>query len=121
MTVALPYTTLITQGSILLQDIINISNKYNAICFVVGLPLNTDGIPSAQTNITANFIKTLKNITQLPIFFFDERYTSRAADAMLRNIGMNRNNRDKIRDQVAAQVILDGFLINIRRIANTDI
>ncbi|MBN1436019.1 MAG: Holliday junction resolvase RuvX [Sedimentisphaerales bacterium] len=77
---------------------------------VVGLPYNMDGSEGPQAQRTRQFAVALARSITLPIYLFDERLSSAAADEMLQ-IGEFTNKKHKQRrDMIAACVILRDFL-----------
>ena len=46
----------------------------------------------------------------LPVIMWDERLTTVAADRTLMESGVRRENRKKVIDQIAAYMILQGYL-----------
>lgn len=78
--------------------------------FVVGLPLMPSGDESKKSAEARRFASWLEEVTQVPIEFFDERYTSVEAEEMLIGIDMTRKQRKKRLDMLAAQLILKGYL-----------
>lgn len=78
---------------------------------VIGLPLMTQsGAESKQAAITRKFGEWLSGVTQLPVVYWDERYSSAAAETLLWSRGESPS-RDKSRlDGLAAQIILQGYL-----------
>lgn len=81
---------------------------------VVGLPLNDDGSEQAITTRTRAFVKQLEARAKLPVHWSDERFSSRAADDVLRKARasgeMNRKVRKGDRDGQAAKIILEQWL-----------
>lgn len=78
---------------------------------VIGLPRNMDGTygPAAEkTRAFADILRPL--LTDCPIIFWDERLTTVAAHRALRESGRNAKNSRDVVDQVAAQMILQGYL-----------
>jgi len=93
-----------------LNQIAEIAKDKNACAIVIGLPLNMDGTKSEQTTIVEKFAEKLEKRTNLPIFFQDERLTSRAADNLLKSFGVKRKNRNESDDLTAASMILETTL-----------
>ena len=81
---------------------------------IVGEPLHTDGTPSAQSEKVHRFAERLRKIVDLPVVFWDERFTSFAAEEHLREMGLDWRKRRKQVDKVAAMLILQGYLDNRR-------
>jgi putative Holliday junction resolvase len=93
-----------------LNAIADIAKTKNACAIVVGIPFNMDGTKSEQTFIVEKFTEKLERRTHLPIFFQDERLTSRAADNLLKSFGIKRKDRNKNDDLTAASLILETTL-----------
>lgn len=68
---------------------------------VIGLPLGLDGKENDVTALVRAFGDGLKKTTGIPIDFFDERFSSVAADRF--DTGVSR-------DEKAAMVILEGWI-----------
>jgi putative Holliday junction resolvase len=77
---------------------------------VVGLPVHADGTPHAITERARRFGRRLAGRTGLPVDYADERHTSLAADDALGQAGVARSRSRELRDRVAAQLILQGWL-----------
>ena len=78
--------------------------------FVVGLPVHLDGRESQKSAEAREFGAWLAEGTGVPVVFFDERFTSAEADALLDAPGMTKKKKKARRDQIAAQIMLAGFL-----------
>jgi putative Holliday junction resolvase len=81
---------------------------------VVGLPLDEDGSEQEITGAARRFAAQLQQRLKLPVHQADERYSSRAADAALRDARasgrMSRRVRKGDRDAQAARIILEQWL-----------
>jgi putative Holliday junction resolvase len=77
---------------------------------VVGLPLHTSGAESESATLARGFGAWLGQVTSRPVHFFDERYTSVEADALLRDSGLAKRARKERRDMLAALVLLQAYL-----------
>ena len=78
--------------------------------FVVGLPLNMDGSRGPQAQLSQNLADQLGRLGSLPVELWDERLSSFQADELLQSTGLTPARQKKLRDAVAAQVILQLFL-----------
>jgi putative Holliday junction resolvase len=77
---------------------------------VVGLPRNMDGSIGPAANEALAFAERLRMQLTCPVVTWDERLTTVAAHRTLRDAGRTtRTSRGKV-DQVAAQLILQGYL-----------
>jgi putative Holliday junction resolvase len=77
---------------------------------VVGLPLNMDGSEGERASLARVFAEGLSRRTGLDVVFEDERLTTVEADEVLRETGYDRQSRKKVIDQIAASLILKGYL-----------
>lgn len=85
---------------------------------VVGLPKNMDGSLGASAEAAQEFAQFLRDRLNLPVHLWDERLTSLAAERTLVSAGMRRRARRAVLDQVAATMILQGFLDRQRTMAD---
>lgn len=77
---------------------------------VVGLPLNMDGSAGPRAGRTEAFCGELARRTAIPVKRWDERLSTRIAEAVLIEAGTRREKRRGVVDKLAAQVILQGYL-----------
>lgn len=84
--------------------------EYAAEEIVVGLPLNMDGSRGAAARAAGEFAARLADLVPIPVRVVDERLTSRAAERALLEGGVRRGTRRKVRDKVAAALILESYL-----------
>lgn len=80
--------------------------------FVVGHPLNQDGSKSSSTDVAESFADTLFTEFNLPVFLFDETYSTKMAEQVMLESGINRKKaKEKSNlDSVAASFILQNLL-----------
>jgi putative Holliday junction resolvase len=78
--------------------------------FVIGLPLNMDGSEGPRADATRKFGDALGKACALPIVYQDERLTTVAAERALLEGDVSRSKRKEVIDQVAASLILQGWL-----------
>ena len=77
---------------------------------VVGLPVHLDGREGEKAREARAFGSWLGATTQLPVTYWDERFTTVEAEAHLIDAGLTRKRRKQRRDRVAAQILLQAFL-----------
>ena len=77
---------------------------------VVGLPKNMDGTLGPSAEAAKAFAATLGERLGMPVHLWDERLTTLAAERTLIHAGVRRRARRSVVDQVAATLILQGFL-----------
>jgi putative holliday junction resolvase len=84
-------------------------NEWQPGALVVGLPSNDDGTPHELTALCRRFANRLKGRFDLPTILLDERYTSLAASAQLKEEGIHGMKQKNLIDQYAAQQILQAY------------
>ena len=77
---------------------------------LIGLPINMDGSEGPRCQATRQFTADLLKAIDIPVAFWDERLSTRAAESALLDADMSRKRRAEVIDKVAAAVILQGFL-----------
>jgi putative Holliday junction resolvase len=77
---------------------------------VVGLPRNMDGTFGPAASETQKFVQELRALIPPEITTWDERLTTVAAHRALREAGKKTRATRGYVDQVAAQMILQGYL-----------
>ena len=77
---------------------------------VVGLPLNMDGSLGGGAREVVDFADRLKLDLGLPVNLWDERLTTKEAEAILLAADISRKKRRRAVDRLAAQLILQGYL-----------
>ena len=84
---------------------------------LVGLPLRTDGLDSAQTTRVRTLAARLVDRLGVPVELVDERFTTQAAQRSMRGSGLPRGKRrEKGRiDEASAVLILEGWLARYAR------
>ncbi len=87
---------------------------------VIGLPLNMDGSEGPRVQSTRSFVRNLKPILPLPVFFHDERLSSAAVNRMLIAADTSRARRGEVVDKLAAAYILQGFLDVMQGLLDAD-
>jgi putative Holliday junction resolvase len=84
--------------------------QYEVAAIVVGLPKNMDGSLGSQAQKTLTFIEHVRREVALPVIAWDERLTTQAAERALLEANTSRRRRKAVRDQLAAQLILQSYL-----------
>lgn len=85
---------------------------------VIGLPVQPNGQPSENQSRVRCFTGELKKaLPDIPVVFYDERYTSVLAHQAIiaSGIGRKRRQTDKgLVDEISATIILQNYLENLR-------
>ena len=77
---------------------------------MVGWPLRLNGREGIQTRRVSRFIDVLRTQSPCEIETWDERLSTRAAERVLVEGRVSRKGRKAVVDQVAAAIILQGWL-----------
>jgi putative Holliday junction resolvase len=86
------------------------AEEVSAERIVLGMPLNMDGSRGPKAKEIENFGARLQETVSQPVVFWDERLSTSMVERVLIDADMSRHRRRQIRDKLAAQVILQGFL-----------
>jgi putative Holliday junction resolvase len=93
-----------------LGRIVEIVEREKVSAVVLGLPRNMDGTYGKAAEKTRAFAERLRARVSCPVHFWDERLTSVAAQRALHEAGRDIRKSRAVIDQVAAQMILQGWL-----------
>ncbi len=93
-----------------LARIETIIEEYQVESIVLGFPRNMNHTIGESADKSLEFQKTLKRRTGLPVVMWDERLTSVEANRVLMESKVRRENRGKYVDEIAAVLILQGYL-----------
>ena len=88
--------------------------EYEVTEIVLGLPKNMNNTEGKRVEKTKAFGEMLERRTGLPVHYWDERLTTVAAEQILMESGVRRENRKAVIDKVAAGLILQGYLDCLR-------
>lgn len=84
--------------------------EYEVEEIVLGLPKNMNATEGVRVELTNEFKEKLERRTGLPVVMWDERLTTVAADKIMMEAGVRRENRKEYVDKIAATLILQGYL-----------
>ncbi len=84
--------------------------QYEADRIVLGFPKNMNATVGERGEKTIEFRQSLMRRTGLEVILWDERLTTVAADKVLMESGVRREDRSKYVDKIAAIFILQGYL-----------
>ena len=103
----------VTQTDVIAR-ILEIVDELSATAIVVGKPVGLSGRDGPAVDKQKEFLDRLRGATNLEIAEYDERLTTVVAEAGLLRSGANRKSRKALRDAVAAQVMLQGYMDSTR-------
>jgi putative Holliday junction resolvase len=93
-----------------LRSLARLCRRFGVVGIVVGNPVHLSGEVSPQAVKTQAFAAALGDLAGLPIHLWDERLTTHEAHQILYEAGHERQEHRRVVDQVAATLILQGFL-----------
>jgi len=100
----------IAAGEQSITRVAQIIREKNADHVVVGIPRQMSGEIGIAANQALRFVEKLRGILPCPVVTWDERLTTVAAHRALRDVGKKTRATRGYVDQVAAQMILQGYL-----------
>ena len=93
-----------------LTALAEVVRNYEVAEIVVGLPLRMSGAEGTQSEKMRAFADDLRKHLEMPVHLFDERLTTAEAQRLLREAEMSTQRRAQVVDQMAAVLILQGWL-----------
>lgn len=84
--------------------------EYEIETIILGYPKNMNNTEGERVEKTLAFKEMLERRTGLPVILWDERLTTAAAEQILIESGVRRENRKSVIDKIAAALILQGYL-----------
>ncbi len=84
--------------------------EYEVGEIVLGLPKHMNATEGVRAELTYEFKDKLERRTGLPVALWDERLTTVAADRLMMEAGIRRENRKEYVDKIAASIILQSYL-----------
>lgn len=97
-----------------LDKIAGIASEKGVSAIVIGYPRRLDGTEGVECERVSRFAGRLESRCGLPVIPWDERFTTRDAEALLLEADMSRKKRKKVIDRVAAALILQGYMDSIK-------
>ena len=97
---------------IILKELEEVITEYNPEKIVIGMPYNENGTSGDRVEQTKKLIHKIKCKFNIEIVEQDERYTSIEASQIMNEIGIKKKKKRKVIDQIAAVLILEGYLKN---------
>ena len=94
----------------LANKIIEVAKEKRAEKIVVGLPKNMDGSEGFRADACKELGEKLKNLTEIPVNFWDERLTTVSAHKILSENNVRGKKRKAVVDAVAADIILQDYI-----------
>lgn len=102
------------------RRIAEIVQEKNAERVVIGLPRHMNGSVGVGAADALAFAEKLRACVACEVVTWDERMTTMAANRALRDSGQKTRNSRGVVDQVAAQMILQGYLDALQSARSSD-
>jgi putative holliday junction resolvase len=93
-----------------LAALATLAEEHGVTVVVVGLPLNMDGSEGPRAEASRAFGALVTERLGLPVEYWDERLTTVEAQRVLLAADVSRQKRKQVIDQLAAGLILQGWL-----------
>lgn len=91
--------------------------KENVECIIVGLPKQMNNEYSENMKHIRPFVKKLQSVyPDIPIEYYDERFTSALAQKTILDAGLKKSDRQNkaLVDEVSATIILQSYMESLR-------
>ncbi len=110
--VATPYETIKRVGDQKIEHgrIGEIVREIGAEIVVVGMPYSLDGSEGRAAKLVQQEIRGLIKRLDVPVVTYDERFTTVSAQDSLKRAGTKASKKRDVVDQIAASVLLQGWL-----------
>ena len=98
-----------------LKALADLAGRFQAELVLLGLPRRTDGRRGPEAQRVLALAGEIKAKLGLACATWDEWFSTQAADKLLREGGLKREERRRVVDQTAAALILDSYLNHLAR------
>ena len=102
------------------MEIMRLALQNQADAIVVGQALDSDGKPGPKARSAARLADALQALEEMPIYLWDESYSSQKAAELRIAKGVSRKKRSQPIDDLAAALILQDFLENHHETTETN-
>jgi len=92
------------------KHLCELAKDYRIAGLVVGLPVHMSGDEGGLARSAREFGLWVAEETNLPLRFWDERYTSALAEEILQSASLTKKQRKARKDKLAAHLLLQSFL-----------
>lgn len=93
-----------------IERIKEVVGEVGATKIVVGRPVTLRGSAGPAAQALIGFLDRLRNAVDVEVDVYDERLTTIVAERGMRDAGTAAGRRKELRDAVAAQVMLQGYV-----------
>ena len=94
------------------DEIKKIVDEYQVDKIIIGMPKSLSGAQTKSSEKVEAFVKELVGKVSCKIELVDERFSSVEAEKKLSEAGMNQEKQRIVKDNMAAQILLQSYLEN---------
>lgn len=94
----------------LIEEISNIAEEFSIEKIVIGNPIGSSGSPTQESKKVEEFAQILKKEMGIDIELFDERFSTKLAERILRISKKKPSRKEGLKDKIAASIILQDYL-----------
>lgn len=87
-----------------------VCREHLIVGLIVGLPVHMSGDEGQSAGAAREYGQHLRQLTGLPVRYWDERFTSARAEMLLREASLGPKKRKQKLDKVAAMLLLQSYL-----------
>jgi len=98
------------------EELFRLIDEHNVGGLVIGLPVNMDGTQGPKCQSIRHFGKNLMDRRDMPVSYWDERWSTQAVTRTLLDADASRKRRGEVVDKLAASYILQGALDRLAHI-----
>jgi putative Holliday junction resolvase len=118
--IAQPWTVIDRSVCDVVTEVGRIAREYEVETIVVGLPITLSGQEGASAAAARNLAGQLGEATGIAVELHDERYSTVAAEQVMREGRASAKKRRTQRDKVAAAIILSEYLMGRPKMKSQD-
>ena len=85
-------------------------HEHAVVTVVVGRPVGLSGGEGPAMEVHKTFLTRLRSEIDVPVDVYDERMTTVIAERQMREAGLSAKKQKSMKDAVAAQVMLQGYM-----------
>jgi len=92
--------------------IVSLARENDCSLIVIGQALDSNGDIGARARSSQRLMNAINEQIDIPIMLWDESYTTKAVSEAQIALGVSRKKRSKAKDDLAAAIMLDEFLVS---------
>ena len=93
-----------------IERVTELVKSHEVSSFVVGYPKNMNNSIGPRAEASERYAELLRETFNKPVFLWDERLTTSAAEKMLISADVSRKKRKEVTNKMAEVMILQGYL-----------